>query len=194
MIKAESLGFERHNKKLFGGLTFEVKSGALLLIKGANGSGKSTLLRVLAGLSQPTAGHVDKISCLYLGHRIGIHPALSAVENLRNLLTLSEPNQFPKGVLVSALRQVGLAGFENVVGESLSRGQNQRIALARLWLTTQRCWILDEPFTGLDSTAQQLLHNKLLRHLEHGGTVVLTGHKDLAIDAVNKQTLVLGEL
>ena len=95
-LEIDALCCVRGDRELFRDLSFEVRAGELLHLKGRNGSGKTTLLRALAGLLLPEAGEVrwdgrnirslrEEYSrhLLYLGHLNGIKGDLTAVENLR---------------------------------------------------------------------------------------------------------------
>ena len=75
--------------------------------------------------------------------------------------------------------QVGLRGFEDVLCQHLSAGQQRRVALARLYLEAHPVWILDEPFTAIDRSGVAALEAHLLAHAANGGTVILTTHHSL---------------
>jgi heme exporter protein A len=183
----------RGDRLLFSELNFDLTTGQLLQIEGANGSGKTSLLRILCGLSRPSAGAVhwrgrDVLDqralyfseMAYLGHALGIKPELSAVENLRVSLALAGV-PFRSDDLFRALEMTGLGGCEDMPARSLSAGQKQRIALARILACPALLWILDEPFTALDVTGIALLRGLLEKHLEQGGMAVLTSHQVVAV-------------
>ncbi len=163
----------------------------MVQVSGPNGSGKTSLLRLLAGLMQPTAGVVRlngkpldeqrselARNLIWIGHAAGIKDVLSAEENLSWLCALHRPAS--RDAIWRALAAVGLKGFEDVPCHTLSAGQQRRVALARLYLPGPLLWILDEPFTALDSQGVAQLETHLARHCEEGGSVVLTTHHTLA--------------
>ena len=94
--------------------------------------------------------------------------------------------------LLRALAEMGLGGLETLPAKVLSQGQRRRVGLARLLLTRARLWILDEPYTALDSAAVGLLQTVIRRHLAQGGLVVLTTHQQVTIETGTIKQLRLG--
>ncbi len=183
----------RGDNLLFNGLNFQLCSGQLMLIEGANGSGKTSLLRIIAGLSRASEGEVrwNGLDILrqrpayfsqmaYLGHALGVKPDLSALENLRISLALAGI-PFVEGDVYHALEQTGLEGKEDLPARSLSAGQKQRLALARLLACPATLWIMDEPFTALDVSGIALVRTLLEAHLQRGGMAVLTSHQAVEV-------------
>ncbi|MCW8956482.1 MAG: cytochrome c biogenesis heme-transporting ATPase CcmA, partial [Gammaproteobacteria bacterium] len=179
-LDAENISCTRGYRDLFSGLGFALEPGQILRVEGENGSGKTSLLRILSGLAQPVDGTVrwngEDIrkpdsdyfqQLLYLGHKPGIKFELSAIENLQLAKALFG-NREQNGI-EEALYQVGLYGFEDIPCGSLSAGQKRRVALAQLFLTQARLWVLDEPYTSLDVAAVALLESVFKKHVQHGG-------------------------
>jgi heme exporter protein A len=192
MLRVENLFCERDERILLNQLSFEINAGEILQIEGQNGSGKTTLLRILCGLSDAFEGQIywqqhslDEVresyyqSMLYVGHRSGVKAALTAEENLRWMTQLS-PN-LNRMSLSQALEKVGLYGFEDVPCHSLSAGQQRRVGLARLYLSSAPLWILDEPFTALDKKGVAEKEALIAQHAHNKGMVILTTHHDLSI-------------
>jgi len=177
LVDAKALASERDGRLLFEGLNIRLQAGQMLRIVGKNGSGKSTLLRILAGLLEADQGQIKRKDCLWMGHNNAVNGLLSAEENLAWLAALHHPAS--KTQIHAALSKVGLQGFEDVLACELSAGQCQRIALARLHLPSPALWLLDEPFTALDSVAVIELERHLAQHCENGGAVILTTHHEL---------------
>jgi heme exporter protein A len=189
MLDAVNLTCVRDDRVLFSELSFTVCPGEMVQIAGKNGAGKTSLLRILAGLAQPEDGEVkwqgEGLSraryqyhqdLLWLGHQPGIKTVLTAFENLSFYHANSA-----ESLRWQALTEVGLLGFEDVPVNQLSAGQQRRVALARLWLSSQKLWILDEPFTAIDVTGVEKLTRQLKLHTEQGGMVILTTHQPLAV-------------
>jgi len=177
LIDAKALTSERDGRLLFARLDIAVHRGQMLRITGANGSGKSSLLRILTGLLEADAGEVKREPCLWMGHNNAVNGLLTAEENLAWLAALQHPANLAQ--IHGALSQVGLQGFEDVPAAQLSAGQQQRIALARLYLPCPALWLLDEPFTALDTAAVIRLESHLAQHCAKSGAVILTTHHEL---------------
>ena len=175
-------------------LAFELHPGEMLYVNGPNGGGKTTLLRMLCGLAIPEHGTVswrgqtirqlgDEYcrELFYFGHANALKDDMTGVENLRYSLRLSG---YPaaEADIGRALEQMGLAGYEDLPTKVLSQGQKRRAALARLLLTRAVLWILDEPFTALDTAAIDMLRQTIRRHLEQNGIVVMTTHQEVTIE------------
>ncbi len=194
-LRLESVSCVRGGKSLFTNLDLEIKPGSILRISGDNGSGKSSLLRILCGLLPPQAGKVvwgDQLihedrdqfhsELIYLGHIPALKADFTALENLINLALLGGQVITAKEAL-QALSAAGLSDQAHRVVRTLSQGQKQRIALARLRLPQPKpLWILDEPFNALDQKSNQLLQSLLVEHVKHGGIVALSSHQTLSMD------------
>ncbi|HBP96027.1 MAG TPA: heme ABC transporter ATP-binding protein CcmA, partial [Pantoea agglomerans] len=173
----------------------------IVQIEGTNGAGKTSLLRLLAGLSRPEQGEIRwqqrpilrqreawHQAMLYLGHHPGVKGVLTPLENLRFYHPDCSDAQ-----IFAALESVDLTGDEEVPVSRLSAGQQRRVALARLWLSQARIWILDEPLTAIDKAGVKKLMAKFARHADNGGAVILTTHQDLPADAARVRKIRLGD-
>ena len=203
-LTADNLVGVRGDRLLFEKLNFNLSNGTVLYLQGANGSGKTTLLRTICGLSKPYAGNInwcgDNINSLseeysknvlYIGHLAGIKEDLTALENLQFSLTLSGAD-ISKNNATEVLKMLGLVNCMNLPTRMLSQGQKRRVALARLWLQELPLWILDEPFTALDSSASSLLKQKIEAFAINGGIVVMTTHQEVIMNVPKFEQLRLG--
>lgn len=204
MLEVTNLTAIRDERVLFENLSFSLQSGDLVQIEGRNGTGKTTLMRIVAGLGDKEEGHIkwngESIqsnredfhrSLLFLGHQTGVKRDLTAFENLRFYQSIHAPLTSDQQIF-DALTQVGLAGREDVPVAQLSAGQQRRVALARLWLSEQVLWILDEPLTAIDKQGVKVLENLFLEHANNGGIVLLTTHQDMFSDNPKLKKITLG--
>jgi heme exporter protein A len=196
MIQVENLSVAYADTPLFASVCFELPHTSWLHVQGANGAGKSTLLKVLVGLMRPQSGHVTwnglKIeSCLseyqqqlvYVGHQNGLSEALTVHENLQ---LDWQYHSGAKPSLVRGLEAFKLLDVQKKVVANLSKGQQRKVALLRLWLTQAQLWVLDEPFTALDEESRQVLLDKFQQHLEAGGQLIVTSHQALSLPKLTR--------
>jgi heme exporter protein A len=180
LLRVTDLGCEREGRRLFDHLNLSLLSGECVALTGPNGSGKSTLLRCITGLYPDFEGQIDAADNSYLGHRPGVSPGLSVLENLRWYAALAGAAA-DEVSLIARLEAVGLTGYEDVLCARLSAGQQRRVALARLSLDSSPLWLLDEPFTALDSQGQDLVRGLINAHRAAGGAVLCATHQALGV-------------
>jgi len=187
-----------HLSKRFGStlalddLGWSAERGAGVALLGPNGAGKTTLMRVCATLMRPTHGTVRILGLdaathgaavrrriAVLGHESWLYPDLSPRENLRFYARLFGVSA-PQARVDALIERLGLAGWSHRPVRVLSRGLLQRAALARVLLHDPEVLFLDEPFTGLDLDARDLLCS-VLREAHARGTTVLMSTHDVAL-------------
>ena len=194
MLSARGLSCTRGERRLFSGVDFSVNPGEWVYVRGPNGVGKTSLLRILVGLAHPEAGQVfwgdEPIAAcrpvyhqhlLDQGHYACIKDDLTAIENLRlaaglDGVTLDEERA------MRTLGRFGLRGREELPVRSLSAGQKRRVGMARLLSRKATLWVLDEPFTALDTVAVDMLAGVMAEHVAAGGMVVLTSHQPVPLE------------
>lgn len=210
MKPAESLCLEIEGlKKSFGfkpilrGIDLELSCGQRMALMGANGTGKTTLLRILVGLTKPSAGTV-RINGLdsvrdsqqvrrlvgFVAHQPYLYDELTALENLLffgKMYTVLDAEERARMLL----RRVGLEKRARERVTTLSRGQVQRLALARALLHTPHLLLLDEPDTGLDQEGHELLEAVLAEHIAQGGTILFTTHQPERVLQLSDSVVVL---
>lgn len=174
-------------RPVFRGVSLTLGPGERLLLAGANGAGKSTLLRVIAGLSRPSAGKVsldlpEGAPIGYIGHRAAVYPGLNGLENLRFWARMHGLRP-ELGEMEQALDRVGLLPFAGEKAGSFSRGMAQRLSLARLLLLAPPLFLLDEPYSGLDTRSRALLRAEAAAAAARGAGLIWVSHnleEDLA--------------
>ena len=175
-------------------LSFSVPAGSGLLLRGPNGAGKSTLLLTLAGLLHPIAGAIAVVghdpeqgpALHHCGHHNAVRPRLSVFETLAFWAAINGPTGIDAA---SALDRVGLGRIAGLDAGYLSAGQQRRLVLARLLVSSRPIWLLDEPTAALDTEGQALLAALLKEHLAGGGLAVIATHDNVGVDGLATLTL-----
>ncbi|MBX3332077.1 MAG: cytochrome c biogenesis heme-transporting ATPase CcmA [Nitrospira sp.] len=202
MLQAVALHCSRGERRLFTDLNVKVERGSLLAVVGENGSGKTSLLRIFSSLLPPEQGSVlwegqdiqqlkelYSAELTYIGHLNAIKDDLTPLENLMSAMSLTGESCSHNGAK-EALEAIGLKRpIHHLPSKVLSQGQKRRVALARLWLSTRPLWLLDEPFTSLDTAATGVVTQRLHTHLQRGGLAVVVTHQEVALPAETIQRL-----
>src|SRR5690606_4311944 len=141
-LVVENLTVARGGIAVLEDVSFRLRSGQALVLRGPNGSGKTTLLRCIAGLQKPLVGRIglDSEAMVYVGHADGIKATLSVAENLAFWAQV-----FGQPGIDAALERFDLTALADRPAGALSAGQKRRLGLARLLVTGRTLWVLDEP-------------------------------------------------
>jgi heme exporter protein A len=172
------------------GVNLSLSEGEFLALFGPNGAGKTTLIRIIASLTRPTSGTVtlfgqDMAKAAtslrrhigFISHNPLLYGDLTAEENLRFFARLYDLSD--AGARIDAiLEQVGLATRRRDPVRNFSQGMVQRLAIARATLCVHDpvIMLLDEPYTGLDLQAADMLRAVLQDLVASNRTVILTTH------------------
>lgn len=181
-------------KKAFGrtwalrGVDLVVEPGECVALLGPNGSGKTTLLRILATLIRPAEGSVrifgrdprrEGEACRrllgFVGHDSFLYGSLSVSENLQFYASLFGLPDIPART-EEVLEALGLQRRAHDLVRTLSRGLQQRVAIASALLHDPRLVLLDEPFTGLDAQASRSLGEMLASLRGQGKAIIMATH------------------
>jgi len=180
-------------------VSLDIAAGESVAVVGASGAGKSTLLALLAGLDAPTSGRIwlagTDLSALdedgrarLRAQRVGfvfqafhLVPALTALENVMLPLELAGRTDARSGAL-AALDRVGLSSRKGHYPRQLSGGEQQRIALARAFVTSPAVLFADEPTGNLDTATGDRVGALLFELNANSKTtlVLVTHERDLA--------------
>ncbi|MDV3103516.1 ABC transporter ATP-binding protein [Thermococcus waiotapuensis] len=195
MLCLRNVDYSRDGMKILQEINMTFREGMSYSILGPNGAGKSTVARILMGELKPTSGQVlldgKDITGLDVTERakLGIsmawqEPARYEGIKIREYLTLGGKLKVKEDEIKEALELVGLPYelyAERLMDKTLSGGERKRIELASLLLLKPRYTILDEPDSGLDITAGELIENLLSEFKKAGATVILiTHHEEIA--------------
>ena len=183
-------------------VSLRVQRGEFVVMLGRNGAGKSTLLGVMARLVKPNRGRVricgvdvardpergrERIGLV--AHQTFLYPGLTARENLRLHARLHGLEGAGERV-AAALAEAGLDLSADRPVRGFSRGMQQRLAIARATLHGPELMLLDEPFTGLDMEAAELLSERLRQWAAAGRTVVMATHNlEQGLEGVDRWVL-----
>lgn len=193
-LSVKNLTCWRNEQILFGDLNLSLSPKNILFLQGENGSGKTSLLRILCGFRLPDEGDIawgeqsifstpeyfENIS--YVGHKNGIKDELTVEENLNLMRSMATASNIKTE---DVLKQIGLFQRSDVLTRQLSAGQKRKLALARLMMTENSFWILDEPFTSLDATTVKFFEALIKQHISRGGMLILTSHHDIDLSGLS---------
>jgi heme exporter protein A len=157
---------------------------------------------VVCGLLRPEQGLVSwlgqsiasirtqfQATLAYASHEPALKGDLTALENLRFAVGLKR--RVTADELRDSLQRTGVAACADLPARVLSAGQRRRVAMARVLAMRASLWILDEPFTNLDTLGAELVSRLLQSHVEGGGAALVVAHQDLRLD-VDMRRLELG--
>jgi len=168
-----------------------IMRGEYIALLGPNGSGKSTLLRLLSGLSKPTQGTIRiggwqipqeamavRSQIGMVSHKPLLYENLTAYENLNFFGKLYNIPASERETRINALlNQVGLQKRATSLVRTFSRGMQQRLSIARALLNEPDVLFFDEPYTGLDQDAGDMLEDLLKTAHNDNRTVLMTTHQ-----------------
>jgi heme exporter protein A len=170
------------------GVDLSVADGEFLALFGPNGAGKTTLIRIVASLARPTAGSVHlrgqdvakagttlRRHIGLISHNPLLYGDLTPDENLRFFARMYDLDDVSARI-DAMLTQVGLIARRRDPVRTFSRGMVQRLAIARAILHDPAIMLLDEPYTGLDLQAADMLRSVLQDLAASNRTVILTTH------------------
>lgn len=195
-LNVRNLACWRNNQALFEHLDLSLSPENVLFLQGENGSGKTSLLRILCGFRLADEGEIfwsDKATSSlpeyfenisFIGHKNGIKDELTVEENLNLMRSMATASDIKTETV---LKQIGLFSRADVLSRLLSAGQKRKLALARLMMTNNSFWVLDEPFTSLDAASVRFFESIIKKHILRGGMLILTSHHDIDLSGLSVQ-------
>lgn len=168
-------------------VSLQAEGGKIIVLIGENGAGKTTLMRIIAGLEEPTTGHIflngQTLSSAELRKNATMvfqRTALfsrSVYDNVAYGLKVRDVDE-PKIAreVSSALRLVGLTNFEKRKAKKTSGGEQQRIALARAFLINPKILLLDEPTANLDPNSSMIIERAITNRKRDDEIVIMATH------------------
>lgn len=188
MLTLRDLNLSIDNQPIIRDLSFEIKEGDLVCLLGPSGCGKTTTLRIIAGFERPDSGILQmdgqtisdnrrsmpphKRDIGFLFQDFALFPHLTVTQNVAFGLT-DRGSAAAKEQVDIILKQVRLTDHADKYPHMLSGGQQQRVALARALAPEPRLLLLDEPFSGLDSSLRSQIRDETLSILKRLGMTTL---------------------
>ena len=177
-----------------GGISLEVKKGEIFGLLGPNGAGKTTAIRCIAGLLKPNSGKIyikDQEMNRLVAHQLrkdlgfltenhGNYENLTLYENLEfygSFFNIDNLN----ARIDSVLEEMGLIERKNMKAGKLSKGQKQRLAIARTILHDPEILFFDEPTAGLDPSASVRVRNLILSLKRSDRTIFINSHNHVPL-------------
>ena len=174
------------------GVNLQVARGQTVALLGPSGSGKSTLLKIIAGLEWPASGSVwldgqdisdwppEKRRLALMFQDFALFPHLNLQDNVAfGLVEQGMGRAAAREEAKALLQRFGLGGRGAERVDTLSGGEQQRVALGRALITQPRALLLDEPFSALDAELRVSLREEFARHIaEHGMRALLVTHDE----------------
>ncbi|TDO99928.1 ATP-binding cassette domain-containing protein [Marinomonas balearica] len=195
MLIVRNFSLHSQSKCLIDSLSFEVDKGEILTIMGPSGIGKSSLLAYISGTIASDLSAVgdillnDTTLTSVVPHRRGIglmqqtpllFPHMTIAENLLFAVPNLYENKTRHQKVINAIRDLELQGQENKLPDTLSGGQQARVALLRTLLAEPKCLLIDEPFSKLDATLRTTTREFVKEKIKQANipTIVVTHDPD----------------
>ena len=185
-------GLNGQPQPLLQDVNLQVARGQTVALLGPSGSGKSTLLKIIAGLEIPESGSVwldgqdisdwppEKRRLALMFQDFALFPHLNLQDNVAfGLVEQGMGRAAAREKAQALLQRFGLGGRGAERVDTLSGGEQQRVALGRALITQPRALLLDEPFSALDAELRVSLREEFARHIaEHGMRALLVTHDE----------------
>lgn len=182
MLEIKNLCKSYGDKEVIRNITLQINKGEIISLLGSNGSGKTTTFKILASLLEADHGLIllngDPIECYdvaYLPEERSLFNDITVYEHLKLIAELNRLDDIENRI-ERQLDYFNLKQYKNTKTELLSKGNKQKVALAVCLIKNASVVLLDEPFTGLDSSNVQIFINVIKSLKYHKKTVMLSSH------------------
>lgn len=197
------------DKVLFEDFSLDIQQGEFLSIMGASGAGKTTLLNIIGMLDVPDSGTViiqgqenpkfssrssnllRRYEISYLFQNYGLIDAESVVENIKIATRFKKfSKREEKEAIAAALDKLGLRGFESKKVYTLSGGEQQRVALAKILVKSPTIILADEPTGSLDAGNRDYIMQMIKELNDEGKTIVVVSHDPKVTECAKRHLLI----
>ena len=194
MLLTKNISLFRSERKIFENINLSLGSGKILGLKGKNGSGKTSLIKTILCILEPTSGSVfwkgknlEKNLYDFYNNVTYIADKTSSLKQL----TVNENIKIWKNIFLSKINNdqiekilhiLKLDSYKNKKTNILSLGETKKLELLRLIIENKKIWILDEPFTNLDSEAIDVIKQTFEDHCRKEGSIIFSSHQNVQIN------------
>ena len=194
MLLTKNISLFRSERKIFENINLSLGSGKILGLKGKNGSGKTSLIKTILCILEPTSGSVfwkgknlEKNLYDFYNNVTYIADKTSSLKQL----TVNENIKIWKNIFLSKinndqiekiLQTLKLDSYKNKKTNILSLGETKKLELLRLIIENKKIWILDEPFTNLDTEAVDVIKQTFEDHCRKEGSIIFSSHQNVQIN------------
>lgn len=196
LIELKNVSKSYNGKTLFHHFNLTIHDGEMVAIVGESGAGKSTLLNIIGLLEecdegeilydyesiQPQSYHAPLMMRNYISYLFQNYALVEEMSVYENLLIALKYTKLKKKekreIIKNALKEVGLANKIDHIIYTLSGGEQQRVALARVFIKESRVILCDEPTGSLDFKNSQIVMQLLLKCKEQGKTIIVVTHDE----------------
>ena len=187
MIRVKDIHKSFGDKEILKGITFSVESGKALGLLGRNGAGKTTTIRTIMDVFHSNSGEIfldgkkfdpRKVQIGYLPEERGLYPKRLVIDQMVYLARLRGVSK--KQAVANAkkwLERLEVSEYANVLLETLSKGNQQKVQLASTLVCDPDIVILDEPFSGLDPVNSQILQDVVKELIGMNKIVIFSSHQ-----------------
>ncbi|MFJ2609876.1 MULTISPECIES: ABC transporter ATP-binding protein [unclassified Streptomyces] len=184
-------------------MTFDIRAGELFGFVGSNGAGKTTTMRIVLGVLTPDAGEVRwrgrpvdfaaRRQFGYMPEERGLYPRMKVGEQLRFLGELHGLSAASARSAASRwIERLHLTGYAREEVQNLSLGNQQRVQLAAALVHGPQALVLDEPFSGLDPVAVDVMRDVLAERAADGVPVMFSSHQLSLVERVCDRVGIVG--
>ena len=185
LLESKNLSLMRNDRYIIRDLSIEISPKTVVNIFGNNGSGKTSFLKVLSGITEKTNGEISRnnVDVIYVGHKNGLKSNLTIHENLA--LDNLQDRVISSDEIDNVIRKYQMFDYRDTLVKNLSHGQQKRVCLMRTIIINSNLWLLDEPYSALDSKGIDILNSTIKEAVTNDVAVLMTNHKKIEIEELN---------